>query len=135
MDIWHIKEKDQKMNKLTKQILLLVVGFSANIAFAQSSSELKSTLNKSKLSSVEAYQAYEKLDGLIQAKKANLSMKELIELCLLYSKHDVSDAPYDLVNDLRKSNTKDFDKALNELSKQDREKVQDFLKMAESDQN
>jgi hypothetical protein len=121
------------MKTLTKLFLFLTMTW--NFAHAQNleSSDLKNTLQRENLSSDDAYTAYEKLDALVQAKATTRPMKELLELCLLYAKHDESDAVYDLVYDLKKSNKKEFEKALKQLSKENRAKILDFIKMTEGE--
>lgn len=116
----------------TLMSLLVVLNFSyAHAQKAESAKDLKQELSKEKLSPEEVDVAYDKLSAFVEAKKTTLSMKELLELCLLYFKHDGSDAAYDFVLDLKKSNQKEFDKALKLFSKEDAAKIKDFIKISE----
>lgn len=124
------------VEKMKFKIILIAVLISANSVFAQSKfnddvKALKSELVKKSLSSEEIDAAYDKLSDLVNAKTQSLSMKELLEMCLQYTKHDPSDAPYELVYDLKKSNSSEFNKALNKLPKKDKDRIIGIIKIQE----
>lgn len=122
-------------NKTQKLILAFVFIF--NIAHAANISvdgkNLKTLLTKQKLSNQEVDEAYNGLARMID-NKINLTMKDLLELCILYSQHDPSDAAYDFAYNLKKSKPKEFEKALKELSKKNRSKIEEFIKIAQSEE-
>ncbi|MES2768650.1 MAG: hypothetical protein V4596_05830 [Bdellovibrionota bacterium] len=115
-------------------ITILILG---NSAFAQSQEidlkKLKSDLASSALSPEAADIVYLKLNKLVKEKTSSLSMRELLEMCLQYTKHDPSDAPYDLIYDLKKSDPKQFDQALKEFSKKDKARILEIIKMSEDE--
>lgn len=121
--------------KIIIQFLTLTsLAFAASASYAQVNTEkLKATLSKNVLESEENDQVYEKLESLVQAKKSNIEMRELLELCLRYSKLDNTDAGYDLIYELRKSNKKEFDNAVKALSKEDRSRINEIIKMTEDE--
>lgn len=91
---------------------------------------LKNILSRNNLSTQEVTAAYSTLGQLVE-NRYTPSMKELMELCLLYAKHDVSDAPYGFASALKASNPKEFEKALKQLSKEDAEKIKEFAEAGE----
>lgn len=118
------------------KIIIITALISVSSAFAQnatseSAKTLKSELSKKKLSTEETDAAYDKLSELVKSKAQSLSMKDLLVLCLEYTKHDPSDAPYELVNDLKKSNSKEFSRAVNDLSKKDKNRILEIIKIQE----
>lgn len=124
------------MKKLINSLTLIAVVFGFGVAQAQksvSTAELKTELSKEKLSREQMDKVYDKLSGLIEVKRTNLSMKELLELCLLFFKHDGTDSAMDFVYELKISNPKEFSKTLNQFSDTDKKQIQDFIKMTEED--
>src|SRR5690606_26535519 len=107
----------QETSNMKKQFTILTaisIMFFSAMAFAQNSnaaSELKTHLQKERLSDKDVNFAYEKLNQLIVQKATAPSIKELLELCLLYSRHDMSDAPYGFASAIKSINLKEFDKA------------------------
>ncbi len=105
--------------------------------FAQSQEvdlkKLKSDLASSALSPEAADIVYLKLDKLVKEKASSLPMRELLEMCLQYTKHDPSDASYDLIYNLKKSDQKQFEKALKEFSKKDKARILEIIKMSEDE--
>ena len=127
------------MKALTKKLFLikiLFVTFFVGLSSVQAQvvtekNNLKSLLKREKLSNKEISSAYDNLARIIDT-KVSVTMKDLLELCLLYSKHDQSDATYEFALKLKKSNKDEFEKALNELSKEDKAKIEEFIKIAEA---
>lgn len=124
-------------NKIQIFILTFTLAFAfiCNTTYASTKNSvdeksLKVLLSKEKLSNQEVDGAYNELARMID-NKANLTMKDLLELCILYSQHDLSDAPYEFANSLKKSNPKEFEKALKSLSEKDRATIERFIYIAE----
>lgn len=97
-------------------------------------SELRSYLSKESLSPENVSIAYNVLDKLVDSVSTKLvsSIKEILELCLLYSKHDQSDAIYGLPNSLQYSYPKEFEQALSQMNKKDAAKIREFVEIAKS---
>jgi hypothetical protein len=124
------------MKELIKILALVAVLFNYSAAHAEKDTDVKSLktlLTHEKLSSEDIDKAYNTLDKLV-AIKVGMTMKDLLELCVLYSKHDTSDAASDFAINLKKSNPKEFQKALKELSKEDKAKIKEFIKLAEEEE-
>ena len=117
-----------------KKLLILLNIFLSLSVFAQSNddSQLKEKLNKQQqLSDKDLSSAYQSIVDLVDQKKTALSSKKLLELCLLYSKHDYSNAPYEIALSIKEANPKEYEKALKELSKKDAAKIKKFVEIAE----
>lgn len=124
------------MKKQFKTILTIVAvsAFSINL-FAQkneAAERLKNNLQKERLSDKDVNSAYDQLNLLIEQKATALSVKELLELTLLYSKHDPSDAPYGFMSAVKSIDAKEFDKAMKSYSKEDQKKIKMFIEINES---
>jgi hypothetical protein len=91
--------------------------------------ELKSLLEKDKLSGKEISKAYDALATLVDKKV--YTVKDLLDLCLLYSKHDRSDAVYTFAATIKDANPVEFEKAVNELSKEDAAKIKEFIEISD----
>jgi uncharacterized protein YaiL (DUF2058 family) len=98
---------------------------------AVDAAQLKSLLSSERLSGKDMDNAYNSLDKLITKKINAADMKTLLELCLLYFKHDQSDAAYDFVYNLKKSDETSFNNALNQLPKEDQKKIKEFIELSE----
>lgn len=122
------------MKKLLQVLTMtgLLLGVSA-VHAQVNTGDIKATLSKSSLEGEENDQVYEKLEELVQAKRSNVEMKELLQLCLSYSKLDKTDAGYDLIYELKKSNKEEFDKALRQLPKEDRARIKHIIKISEEE--
>lgn len=126
------------MKKQFTLITAIAIILLSTMAFAQNSHsafELKTQLQKERLSDKDVSFAYDKLNQLIEQKATAPSIKELLELCLLYSRHDMSDAPYGFAAAIKSINPKEFDKVLKTFSKEDQKKIKMFIEINDTSGN
>ncbi len=120
--------------QLTLFAAICIMFFSA-IGFAQNNkvaTELKNQLQKERLSNKDISAAYNKLNYLIEQKATAPSVKELLELCLLYARHDMSDAPYGFAGSIKAINPKEFNEVLKTFSLEDQKKIKTFIEFNNS---
>lgn len=96
--------------------------------------ELRSLLQKANLNAKEQSIALQSLDKLSADVSSNMVVfiKDMLELSLLYSKHDPSEEIYGLVYSLESSHPDDFKRALDQLSSNDARVIKRFLEIAKS---
>lgn len=126
------------MKKLIQTIMAVYMFLGVPVAFAEKPvecadpiqpKELKELLEKSKLSGKEINKAYDALSRLFEKKV--YTVKDLIELCLLYSKHDRSDVANTFAETIKDSNPEEFAKALKEFSAEDAKKIKELVEINE----
>lgn len=120
------------MKNLIK-IIYIAIALSFTVAQAQTVSrderDVKTLLSKGKLSVDEKSQVFDGLSHIIE-NKTLISTKDLLEMCLSYSKIESSDAPYDLIYNLKKGSPLEFEKALKTLSPEKRARIQQIIDMS-----
>lgn len=134
------------MKQLTKLLILILIVNPFGTAFAQkktpSSVEGKEALSVVQVKSIKESLSKEKVDpkdlnaaydGIAQlvSNRGTIPMKDLMELCLLFNKHNTSDAVFGLILTLKMSDEKEFNKALRMLSKANAKKVEDLVELAQ----
>lgn len=123
--------------KNTIKILAIALIFSSSAVYAQSSIEdqksVKTLLSKNRLSDVENTQVFNGLARLVD-NKISVSTKDLIEMILAYSERENSDAPYDLLYELKKGNPDEFNKALKQISPEKRKRALEIIDMSASEE-
>lgn len=120
------------MKKLIK-IIYIAIALSFTMTQAQTVSrdeqDIKTLLSKNKLTVDENTQVYNVLSRIIDS-KVSITTKDLLEMCYVYSKLENSDAPYDLIYNLKKGNPAEFEKALNSLSPEKRARIKQIIDMS-----
>ncbi len=91
---------------------------------------IKETLSKKTVESKDLNAAYDGIAQLV-SNRGTIPMKDLMELCLLFNKHNTSDAVFALILTLKMSDEKEFNKALRTLSKANAKKVEDLVELAQ----